>query len=73
MMGKVISDDGTRNEDKRGIPTNVERMQCLGLDHGTPCYKSFRNISRKDFKVVEHIQDVSFYDVIEPILTKILV
>ena len=66
MMGKV-KDDGTRDEDKRHIPTNVEQA-ISKLDDGTPCYKSFRNISRKDFKVVEHIQDVSFYDIISPIL-----
>ena len=46
-----------------GNTTNVEQA-ISKLDDGTPCYKSFRNISRKDFKVVEHIQDVSFYDII---------
>ena len=40
-----------------------------GLDQTTPCYRSFRNLSRDSgFRVYEHIQDVSFYDVIEPIL-----
>ena len=38
-------------------------------DRDTPCYKSFRNLSRADdFEVVEHVQDQSFFDVIFPIL-----
>ena len=66
MMGPV-QDDGTRNEDIRSIPTNVSDDLSL-LDQTTPCYKSFRNLSRaEDFKVVEHNQDQSFFSVIEPI------
>ena len=52
MMGPV-QDDGTRNEDIRSIPTNVSDDLSL-LDQTTPCYRSFRNLSRaEDFKVVE--------------------
>ena len=69
MMGPVISASAGRNEDIRGIPTNRENA-VSGLDQTTPCYRSFRNLSRDtDFKVYEHVKEVSFYNVIEPILT----
>ena len=68
MMGPVISAI-ERNEDIRGIPTNREDA-VSGLDQDTPCYRSFRNLSRDtDFEVYEHITGVSFYNVVEPILT----
>tara|TARA_B100001121_G_C18600064_1_gene579072 strand:+ start:399 stop:1055 length:657 start_codon:yes stop_codon:yes gene_type:complete len=68
MMGPAISST-ERNEDIRGIPTNRENADS-GLDQTTACYKSFRNLSRDtDFKVYEHVKEVSFYNVIEPILT----
>ena len=69
MIGPVISASAGRNEDIRGIPTNRENAES-GLDQTTACYRSFRNLSRDaGFRVYEHIQDVSFYDVVEPILT----
>ena len=68
MMGPVIS-AVERNEDIRGIPTNRE-ADLSGLIQDTPCYRSFRNLSRDtNFEVYEHIMGVSFYDVVEPILT----
>ena len=68
MMGPVMSAI-ERNEDIRGIPTNREDA-VSGLDQDTPCYRSFRNLSRDtDFEVYEHITGVSFYNVVEPILT----
>ena len=67
MMGPAISSTES-NEDIRGIPTNRENAES-GLDQTTACYKSFRNLSRdSDFKVYEHVKEVSFYNVIEPIL-----
>ena len=68
MMGPMLdTNPPSRNEDIRSIPTNVSD-DISNLDQTTPCYKSFRNLSRADdFEVVEHIQDVSFFDVIEPI------
>ena len=66
MMGPVMSAI-ERNEDIRGIPTNREDA-VSGLDQDTPCYRSFRNLSRDtDFEVYEHITGVSFYNVVEPI------
>ena len=68
MMGPVIS-AVERNEDIRGIPTNRE-ADLSGLFQETPCYRSFRNLSRDtNFEVYEHIMGVNFYDVVEPILT----
>ena len=68
MMGPVISAAAGRNEDIRGIPTNRENAES-GLDQDTACYRSFRNLSRDtDFRVYEHIQDVNFFDVVEPIV-----
>ena len=68
MMGPVISAAAGRNEDIRGIPTNRENAES-GLDQTTACYRSFRNLSRDaDFRVYEHIQDVNFFDVVEPIV-----
>ena len=68
MMGPMLdTNPPSRNEDIRSIPTNVSD-DISNLDQTTPCYRSFRNLSRADdFEVVEHIQDVSFFDVIEPI------
>ena len=69
MMGPVVSAAAGRNEDIRGIPTNRE-ADLSGLIQDTPCYRSFRNLSRDtNFEVYEHIMGVNFYDVIEPILT----
>ncbi len=68
MMGPMLdTNPPSRNEDIRSIPTNVSD-DISNLDQTTPCYRSFRNLSRADdFEVVEHIQDVNFFDVIEPI------
>ncbi len=69
MMGPVVSAAAGRNEDIRGIPTNREDA-LSGLDQTTPCYRSFRNLSRDaGFEVYEHIIGVNFFDVVEPILT----
>ena len=67
MMGPATSATN-RDEDIRGIPTNREN-DLSGLDQDTACYQSFRNLSRDtNFRVYEHIKNVSFYSVIEPIL-----
>ena len=61
MMGPMLdTNPPSRNEDIRSIPTNVSD-DISNLDQTTPCYRSFRNLSRADdFEVVEHIQ--SNYD-----------
>jgi len=66
MMGPVSDDGRTRNEDIRSIPTNVDEDISL-LNQNTPCYKSFRNLPRGN-NVVEHKQNLQFWDTISPIL-----
>ena len=65
MMGP-IGTGGERDQSKREIPRNAEAS-----DPGptlTPCYRSFRNLSRDaNFRIVEQVQDQSFFDLIEPI------
>ena len=57
----------SRNRNNKFVPINVSTIPD-DEDDMTPCYRSFRNLSRADdFEVVEHIQDVNFFDVIEPI------
>ena len=59
----------SRNEDIRSIPTNVSD-DISNLDQTTPCYRSFRNLTRAtDFRVVEQLENQSFYSLIEPIFT----
>ena len=65
MMGP-IGTGGDRDQSKREIPRNAEAS-----DPGptqTPCFKSFKNLSRDaNFRIVEQVQDQSFFDLIEPI------
>jgi hypothetical protein len=68
MMGPVALDSGNRNRAARIIPVNG------GVDadapNQTPCFRSFRNLSRDDtFRVVEQIENQSFFSLIEPIFT----
>ena len=68
MMGPVALDSGNRNRAARIIPVNG------GVDadapNQTPCFRSFRNLSRADtFRVVEQIENQSFFSLIEPIFT----
>lgn len=71
MMGPMLdTNPPSRNEDIRSIPTNVSD-DISNLDQTTPCYRSFRNLSRdENFQLVEHVQDQSFFDLIAPILTQ---
>ena len=76
MMGPIdITDsNGNRLREQRYIPRNGDGNND-GVDDPapvqTPCYKSFRNLSREtSFRVVEQLQDQSFYNLIEPIFTE---
>ena len=71
MMGPMLdTNPPSRNEDIRSIPTNVSD-DISNLDQTTPCYRSFRNLSREaSFQVVEQLQDQSFYDLIAPIFSE---
>ena len=67
MMGPMLdTNPPSRNEDIRSIPTNVSD-DISNLDQTTPCYKSFRNLPRGN-NVVEHKQNLQFWDTINPIL-----
>ena len=77
MMGPVdITDsNGNRLREQRYIPRNGDSNNDGVVDDPapvqTPCYKSFRNLSREtSFRVVEQLQDQSFYNLIEPIFTE---
>ena len=59
-----------RNTDKRATPRNLED-RFSGIDRSTECYKSFRNILRRDTTlVVEHLTNQSFAQLIFPLLEK---
>ncbi len=73
MMGPLDS-SGVRQREQRFIPRNGDSNND-GVDDPapvqTPCYKSFRNLSREaSFRVVEQLQDQSFYDLIAPIFSE---
>ena len=73
MMGPLDS-SGVRQREQRFIPRNGDSNND-GVDDPapvqTPCYKSFRNLSRESsFQVVAQLQDQSFYDLIAPIFSE---
>ena len=73
MMGPVDS-SGVRQRAQRYVPrngdTNNDGVADDDAPEHTPCYKSFRNLSRESsFQVVEQLQNQSFYDLIAPIFS----
>ena len=73
MMGPVDS-TGVRQRAQRYVPRNGDINNDGTADDAapeqTPCYRSFRNLSRESsFQVVEQLQDQSFYDLIAPIFS----
>ncbi len=67
MIGPIDIATGNRDYENRFIPRNKETSDPAPTQ--TPCYLSFRNLSRdSSFRLVEHIQNQSFFDLIEPIL-----
>tara|TARA_B100000282_G_scaffold282653_1_gene245626 strand:+ start:66 stop:764 length:699 start_codon:yes stop_codon:yes gene_type:complete len=73
MMGPVDS-SGVRQRAQRYVPRNGDINNDGTADDAapeqTPCYRSFRNLSRESsFQVVEQLQDQSFYDLIAPIFS----
>ena len=74
MMGPINTGSGVRNYDGRYIPRNGDKdgdgLTTDPAPNQTPCYKSFRNLTRADdFRVVEQLENQSFYSLIEPIFT----
>ena len=73
MMGPLDS-SGVRQRAQRYVPRNGDINNDGTADDAapeqTPCYRSFRNLSRESsFQVVEQLQDQSFYDLIAPIFS----
>jgi len=74
MLGPINA-GGTRSDD-REIPRNLDledkdgnKIEANKPDK-TPCYLSFRNLSRdENFRYVEHVKDQSFFDIINPLVT----
>ncbi len=58
-----------RNTAGRSMPTNVIDMSTD--THDTPCYRSFRNIHRTNFRTTHHITEQNFGELIEPIFDKL--
>ena len=74
MMGPINNTSGIRNYEGRYIPRNGDKDGDGVTDdpapNQTPCYRSFRNLTRAtDFRVVEQLENQSFYSLIEPIFT----
>jgi len=66
MIGPINNASGIRDLSGRFIPRNQELTD--PAPNQTPCYKSFRNLSRDaDFRVVEQLENQSFFSLIEPI------
>tara|TARA_B110001452_G_scaffold252793_1_gene242937 strand:- start:70 stop:741 length:672 start_codon:yes stop_codon:yes gene_type:complete len=66
MIGPINNVSGIRDFSGRFIPRNQELTD--PAPNQTPCYKSFRNLSRDaDFRVVEQLENQSFFSLIEPI------
>ena len=68
MLGPINVGTGNRDYDGRIFPANQLSTEPNLLDQDTPCYKSFRNLSRdSSFRAVEHVREQSFLDLIFPI------
>ena len=74
----VVKDDegntiGNERSPTRGLPPS----NSISADTSTACYKSFKNITlhgstdEEKLQVVKHIQNVSFYNLIEPIFAEL--
>ena len=72
MMGPINNASGIRDYAGRFIPRNGDKdgdgETTDPAPNQTPCYKSFRNLTRAtDFRVVEQVENQSFFSLIEPI------
>ena len=68
MLGPINVGTGNRNYDARTPPRNQTAAGDNLLDQDSPCYKSFRNLSREEtFRGVEHVKEQSFFDLIAPV------
>lgn len=63
-----VEGDLFRNTRDRSMPTNTIEMK--GDEHVTPCYNSFRNIVKANFKVTHHKYE-NFGELIQPIFDQL--
>lgn len=66
ILGPLNVANGVRDTTPgtKTLPTNV---LTLDTDNLTPCYRSFRNLSRDEgFRYVEHVRSQSFLDLFDP-------
>ena len=74
MMGhwKISGADVVRDIENAKSPLNDIEVggaeNSLKAAHDTACVKSFRNITRTNFRVAQHVTDQSFYKLIAPII-----
>jgi len=71
-IGPINTTEGTRDLEGRYIPRNGDSdgdgVANDPAPEQTPCFRSFRNLSREsDFRVVEHVKNQSFFDLIQPV------
>ena len=60
MLGPINVGTGNRRTADRYIPINAS---VSSPSNETPCFKSFRNLSRKiHFRVIEQIENQSFFE-----------
>ena len=64
----VVRDIENAKSPLNDIEVGTTDSNILKADHDTACVKSFRNITRKNFKVAQHVTDQSFYKLIAPIV-----
>ena len=64
----VVRDIENAKSPLNDIEVGTTDSNILQADHDTACVKSFRNISRTNFKVAQHVTDQSFYKLIAPII-----
>ena len=69
MLGPINVGTGNRNYNTRTPPRNQSAAGDNLLDQDSPCYRSFRKLSREDtFRGVEHVKEQSFCELIAPVL-----
>jgi len=74
MMGNWVGTSLTRDIASAALPRNTIQVGNKDADkleaaHDTACVRSYRNITRTNFKVAQHVRNQSFYKLIRPIIT----
>ena len=73
----TVQDEDGNNISQKSPSTGVAPSNSVSADTSTPCYKSFKNITlhgsapEEKLQVVKHIKNLSFYELIEPIINQL--